>query len=159
MFLFPDFALHILRVSRDPSLFASYFWWRDFYKAESCNHKIICHKKSFENVGFNRNRFSRLNIHHLRLIVTSAPHYTSLPTVTIIRHFNLTSRVGGIVQTLVKHSERTSLHQIRCGIGCMFQNRCIRVSKYIHTYNFFTFTKIILGLRKYRSKIFFCLKR
>ena len=46
------FALHIQRVSRDASLFASYFWWKDFYKIEPCNHKIICHKKLFEKVVF-----------------------------------------------------------------------------------------------------------
>ena len=49
---FPAFALHIQRVSRDPSLFASYFWWKDFYRIEPCNHKIICHKKLFDKVSF-----------------------------------------------------------------------------------------------------------
>ena len=47
----PDFALHIQRVSRDPSLFASYFWWKKYYKIEPCNHHIICHKKLFKKVS------------------------------------------------------------------------------------------------------------
>lgn len=54
-----DFALHIQRVSRDPSLFASYFWWKKYYKVEPCNHHIICHKKLFEKVSCKSSKLSQ----------------------------------------------------------------------------------------------------
>ena len=47
---FLEFAQYVLTVSKSPSLFASYFWWRDYYKEEFCDHKIVCHKKSFQQV-------------------------------------------------------------------------------------------------------------
>ena len=60
-----DFALHIQRVSRDPSLFASYFWWKKYYKIEPCNHHIICHKKLFEKVSCLQNSLSP-HVWHLK---------------------------------------------------------------------------------------------
>ena len=51
LFLFiAEFAQYVLTVSKSPSLFASYFWWRDYYKEEFCDHKIVCHKKSYQEV-------------------------------------------------------------------------------------------------------------
>lgn len=44
---FQDFAEHIVSVSQNDSLFASYFWWRDFYQARPCDHGITCHGSSF----------------------------------------------------------------------------------------------------------------
>ena len=43
-------AEYLKLVARNDSLFASYFWWRDYYKEEFCDHKIVCHKKSFQQV-------------------------------------------------------------------------------------------------------------
>ena len=46
-----DFAKHIVSISKDDSLFASYFWWREFYQARHCDHGITCHSSSFIDVS------------------------------------------------------------------------------------------------------------
>ena len=42
-----DFAQHIIRVSQDDSLFASYFWWRDYYASPGCDHYVACSSRSY----------------------------------------------------------------------------------------------------------------
>merc|ERR1712183_848223 len=48
---FDDFAKYVVTVSQDDELFASYFWWRKFYRARPCNTRhgmeIACHTYTF----------------------------------------------------------------------------------------------------------------
>ena len=49
-----DFAAHVVAVSEDDQLFASYFWWRNYYRATPCKDRygmeIACHKSTFTEV-------------------------------------------------------------------------------------------------------------
>ena len=44
-----------MAVSQDDELFASYFWWRKFYRARTCGSRngfeISCHTETFTEVG------------------------------------------------------------------------------------------------------------
>ena len=46
-----EFAKYLVKVSRRPALFASYFWWREYYRAEPCDHNIICHRRLLQKVS------------------------------------------------------------------------------------------------------------
>ena len=46
-----EFAKYLAKVSRRPALFASYFWWREYYRAEPCDHNIICHRRLLQKVS------------------------------------------------------------------------------------------------------------
>ena len=46
-----DFANYLIEVAKSPSIFSSYFWWREFYVAETCDHNIICHKRLVNKVN------------------------------------------------------------------------------------------------------------
>ena len=49
-----DFAAHVVAVSEDDQLFASYFWWRKYYRATPCRVRqgmeIACHTATFTEV-------------------------------------------------------------------------------------------------------------
>ena len=40
-----------MKVSEDEALFASYFWWRKFYRARPCSEQhemgVACHRETF----------------------------------------------------------------------------------------------------------------
>ena len=77
-FISIDFAKHIVSVSQNDSLFASYFWWRDFYQARPCDHGITCHSSSFTDVSYTvwstiiGRGMSRLGSHWSRVLLAPA---------------------------------------------------------------------------------------
>ena len=46
-FNYIEFAEYIVRVSEDDALFASFFWWKQFYRANKCENRngmeIFCY--------------------------------------------------------------------------------------------------------------------
>ena len=70
------FAEQIVSISQDDSLFASYFWWREFYHAKPCDHGIACHTSSYTDVRkYIVN--SIMTSYWPRLTASSAPSSTS----------------------------------------------------------------------------------
>ena len=42
-----EFAEYLVRVSKDTSLFSSYFWWRDYYASPGCDHNVACNSRTY----------------------------------------------------------------------------------------------------------------
>ena len=112
-----EFAQYVLTVSKSPSLFASYFWWRDYYKEEFCDHKIVCHKKSYQEVFFFFNfKSSFIKYYYSRLIVICVLLFMKH---NICLEFIRTSKTGGQVTKYANNFQKMKLKkQMKvCGNG------------------------------------------
>ena len=107
----------MLTVSKSPSLFASYFWWRGYYKEEFCDHKIVCHKKSYQEVFlFFYFKSSFIKYYHSRLIVICVLLFMKH---NICLEFIRTSKTGGQVTKYANNFQKMKLKkQMKvCGNG------------------------------------------
>ena len=94
MKIIQDAAKYMIKVSEDDKLFASYFWWRDYYKEEFCDHRHICHKKSYQQANSHKKN------HYYFLFYVSRPIVIFVQTFIKHQqnlHFIATSKIGGLM--------------------------------------------------------------
>ena len=77
LYYFEEFAKYIVRVSEDDALFASYFWWKEYYRASRCDNRqgmeIFCY--SFTQVARYSTTQRLLHMLSLRPTVNSVRNY------------------------------------------------------------------------------------